>query len=140
MQTAAALATPANDLAPAAALDGAAGMGLPLRLQLSRERGFNLQALSRRTNGRGCVPVDRKTPWGNPYVVLKEGPFCYSVNGDGDFATREAATKEAVAKHAIDCERIKPRIQSHLRGVNLACWCAIGEPCHADTLLRIANE
>jgi len=27
-----------------------------------------------------------------------------------------------------------------LRGKNLACWCKIGEPCHADILLKIANE
>jgi len=27
-----------------------------------------------------------------------------------------------------------------LRGKNLACFCKIGEPCHADVLLKIANE
>ena len=27
-----------------------------------------------------------------------------------------------------------------LRGKNLACWCALDQPCHADVLLRIANE
>lgn len=26
-----------------------------------------------------------------------------------------------------------------LRGKNLACFCKIGEPCHADVLLEIAN-
>jgi hypothetical protein len=26
-----------------------------------------------------------------------------------------------------------------LRGCNLACWCPIGEPCHADVLLELAN-
>lgn len=26
-----------------------------------------------------------------------------------------------------------------LRGKNLACWCPVGSPCHADVLLRIAN-
>ena len=31
-------------------------------------------------------------------------------------------------------------ISSVLRGHNLACWCALdGGPCHADTLLRLAN-
>lgn len=28
---------------------------------------------------------------------------------------------------------------SALRGKNLACWCQPDQPCHADTLLRIAN-
>ena len=27
-----------------------------------------------------------------------------------------------------------------LRGHNLACWCPLDAPCHADVLLRIANE
>ena len=26
-----------------------------------------------------------------------------------------------------------------LRGKNLACWCALDRPCHADVLLEIAN-
>jgi hypothetical protein len=26
-----------------------------------------------------------------------------------------------------------------LRGKNLACWCPLDQPCHADTLLEIAN-
>jgi len=28
----------------------------------------------------------------------------------------------------------------HLRGRDLCCWCPPGSPCHADVLLRIANE
>ncbi|MCX7008873.1 MAG: DUF4326 domain-containing protein, partial [Kiritimatiellaeota bacterium] len=27
-----------------------------------------------------------------------------------------------------------------LRGKHLACWCRIGTPCHADVLLKIAND
>lgn len=26
-----------------------------------------------------------------------------------------------------------------LRGKNLACWCPLGKPCHADVLLEIAK-
>jgi len=26
-----------------------------------------------------------------------------------------------------------------LAGSDLVCWCPIGEPCHADHLIRIAN-
>jgi hypothetical protein len=29
---------------------------------------------------------------------------------------------------------------SELRGKDLACWCPLDQPCHADVLLRIANE
>jgi hypothetical protein len=27
-----------------------------------------------------------------------------------------------------------------LKGKNLACWCKLDEPCHADFLLRLANS
>jgi hypothetical protein len=29
---------------------------------------------------------------------------------------------------------------SQLRGKDLACWCPIGQPCHADVLLELANK
>lgn len=41
----------------------------PVRLQLSRAKGFNLQALSQATNGLPAVVVKRPTRWGNPYSV-----------------------------------------------------------------------
>ena len=31
------------------------------------------------------------------------------------------------------------RLRAALRGKNLACWCPLDGPCHADALLRIAN-
>jgi len=31
------------------------------------------------------------------------------------------------------------RIKAELRGKNLACWCRLDQPCHADVLLEIAN-
>ena len=31
-------------------------------------------------------------------------------------------------------------VKHHLRGKNLACWCPFDQPCHADVLLKIANE
>jgi len=30
-------------------------------------------------------------------------------------------------------------IRAELRGKNLACWCPINHPCHADVLLELAN-
>jgi hypothetical protein len=27
-----------------------------------------------------------------------------------------------------------------LRGKNLACWCKLDAPCHADVLLELANK
>ncbi len=37
--------------------------------------------------------------------------------------------------HADDLKKALPG----LRGKNLACWCPIGSPCHADVLLELAN-
>lgn len=31
-------------------------------------------------------------------------------------------------------------IREHLAGKNLACWCALDAPCHADVLLELANR
>jgi hypothetical protein len=31
-------------------------------------------------------------------------------------------------------------VQHELRGRDLACWCPLDQPCHADVLLQIANE
>jgi hypothetical protein len=39
---------------------------------------------------------------------------------------------------AISSERTAAAI-SELRGKDLACFCKIGDPCHADVLLEIAN-
>ena len=29
---------------------------------------------------------------------------------------------------------------AYLRGKNLACWCPLDQPCHADVLLDLANR
>lgn len=41
----------------------------PVRLQLSRRKGFNLQALSQATNGLSAMKVTRPGRYGNPYRV-----------------------------------------------------------------------
>lgn len=41
----------------------------PVRLQLSRKKGFDLQALSLETNGLPAVSVARPSKWGNPFRV-----------------------------------------------------------------------
>ena len=33
-----------------------------------------------------------------------------------------------------------PKWLDELRGKDLACWCKIGEPCHADILIELANK
>jgi hypothetical protein len=31
-------------------------------------------------------------------------------------------------------------VKQQLRGADLACYCPLNEPCHADVLLEVAND
>lgn len=101
----------------------------PQRIQLSRRRGWRMPAHT--------LKVDRSTLWGNPFRV-----------GDDGILTVEQAVRMFRRLTEWDAEELarsryfmfsRPRIQSALRGYNLACWCRPGTPCHADILLEIAN-
>ena len=39
-----------------------------------------------------------------------------------------------------DLERLLVKRRYLLAGKNLACWCQLDQPCHADVLLKIANK
>ena len=56
-------------------------MNEPKRLQLSRRKGFQLQALSREANGREAVVVARPSRWGNPFVIGRDGSQAECVTG-----------------------------------------------------------
>ena len=64
-------------------------MTTPRRITLSREKGWNLQAVSMALNGRPAVKVDRSTKWGNPYTTAKAG--CLKEN---DFWLHHAARQD----------------------------------------------
>ena len=78
-----------------------------------------------------AIYVGRPTVWGNPYVVGSELM-------NGETLTAEKAV-ELYEQHLVDnfSER---DIRHCLHDKDLACWCALDEPCHADVLLRIANS
>lgn len=72
-------------------------MTLPVRLQLSRRKGFDLQALSQATNGLPAVKVTRRGPWGNPFN-FRDSAFCWaalSYGCRGDPAGRQEASVKA---------------------------------------------
>ena len=76
----------------------------------------------------GAVIVTRPTKWGNPFRV-----------------TAERTRREVVVAYSIWIEmpgqqELRNAIKRELRGHDLACWCKPGDACHADALLRIANE
>lgn len=135
-------------------------MTAPVRLQLSRRKGFNLQALSQATNGLPAVKVTRRGPWGNPFEVWQDtyesAPNWHVSDGPchwGPFTTKAEAVAEAVRLHRAEItvegphnHRLKRPVPTRsdiikaLRGKNLACWCALSAPCHADVLLELANR
>ena len=121
-------------------------MTAPVRLQLSRAKGFNLQALSLATNGLPAAKVDRATWWGNPFRVGHGITMRYSDGDKLQLCDSIQNDAEAVAWFRGLCEAGLARNPiwyrrrfAQLRGKNLACWCKPGAPCHADVLLEIAN-
>lgn len=108
---------------------------MPERIQLSRAKGWRMP--------ENTVKVDRSTRWGNPYrwqdYELKSSDVPWDVCPQ-EFATQLAvdAFCEDAATDALPVKRAD--IVRELRGKNLACWCKPGTPCHADVLLRLANE
>jgi hypothetical protein len=111
----------------------------PVRLQLSRRKGFDLRALSLETNGLECVNCARPGLLGNPFVVGVHGTRerCVELHAillAGYLTVSEGPSAETQKQHLVTALDAK----DSLRGKNLACWCR-GEPCHASTLLKWAN-
>lgn len=116
----------------------------PIRVQLSRRKGWRMPP--------NTVKVDRTTKWGNPFVTVRSG----SVSGRSPMTRRMAAQSfrsllgktdgwwpvplpwpagKIPAGHPTTIDDVR----RELAGKNLACWCPLREPCHADVLLEIAN-
>jgi hypothetical protein len=78
------------------------------------------------------VYVGRPTIYGNPFSI--GSPCCET-------------PEKAVRAYAFNVHRILTDGQiAELRGHDLACWCPLYDknglriPCHADVLLRLANQ
>jgi hypothetical protein len=80
------------------------------------------------------VSVCRPGKWGNPFKV-----------GQSYKGTRPpACTGEAVAAFRVNLLRgtlgyTTEDVRRELAGKNLACFCPLDQPCHADVLLEEAN-
>jgi hypothetical protein len=115
----------------------------PIRLRLSRTKGFDLQLLSHTTNGLPAKSVARPGPFGNPWTEAKAREAGYT-GTDAEIRVMCAG----MFRHGMRAKLpvttdIRARI-SELAGHNLACWCPLpkpGEPdhCHAAVLLEVAN-
>lgn len=116
-------------------------MAVPIRIQLSRARGWRMP--------ENTVRVDRATVFGNPFRVdqCREAGFRGT---DTDLAHRcVEAFRVWLGPHwrenwdGPESEAARAALLAalpRLRGKNLACWCRPGAHCHADVLLDIANR
>ena len=119
----------------------------PVRLQLSRRKGFDLQALSRATNGLPAKSVARPGPYGNWWTIGLVACGCRSAVECSHNTLRAATAEEAVTffRQELEiriialAEKYQPKLEA-LRGHNLACWCPPSAPCHADVWLELANR
>lgn len=101
----------------------------PHRVQLSRRKGWQMPP--------NTLKVDRTTRFGNPFRPGAPGI------PDRRAAVKwfERALRTGELTHGDANSPFRPDIiRAQLRGKNLACWCPLDEPCHADLLLAIANE
>lgn len=97
----------------------------PTRVQLSRRKGWRMP--------ENTLKVDRTTRWGNPFPIGKEGPLGrVAPDAAGAVGFFEDMLRDPEMRQAAGY----PSDLSPLRGKSLACWCRMGTPCHADTLLR----
>lgn len=71
------------------------------------------------------VRIDRRSKWGNPFVIGK----------DGERGEVIAAYKDWLLSTRPDLLDALPE----LRGKRLGCWCA-PKPCHGDVLLELLSE
>ncbi len=104
----------------------------PIRVQRRRAKGWRLP--------ENTVCVDRSTKWGNPFIVSKHGTRARCVElhrflFGGYFCATTNNTDEQKK-----CLKYAAKNIEKLRGKNLACWCPLDKPCHADLLLEAANQ
>ena len=114
---------------------------MPERIQLRRTKGWRMP--------KDTVRVCRPTLWGNPFIhedhsqavsafrrLLQGGTQTFSM-GPGQLQFAPGAHSNTLHWAWSDWARSNMHT---LRGKNLACWCRLGEPCHADVLLELANR
>lgn len=112
----------------------------PKRIQRKRTKGWRMPD--------GAVYVGRPSHWGNPYRIDRLSAHEYvALNPDGSEIPDSWGGRNHAAKWAADAYRRGftsgawwPGFAiEELRGRDLACWCPLDQPCHADVLLEIAN-
>lgn len=102
---------------------------MPERVQLRRSKGWRKPP--------GVVVVARPSKWGNPVPLRgSDRPTVVRQFREGLDARRAGTLPPGSPFAAYPSDE---EIRAELRGRDLACWCPLEGPCHADVLLEIAN-
>lgn len=126
-------------------------MSEPCRIQRRRSKGWRMP--------ENTVYVGRPTVFGNPLFCTPHGctrkpcgccephRCCVDVYTEyvrSGIENRDASTGSlSFAVDALDGYPIRNELirrLPELKGKNLACWCSLDKPCHADVLLELAND
>lgn len=114
------------------------------RMQVSRKRGFDLQAASAALNGLPAKLITRPGKWGNPFTI-EEAAVRFGL--DKDAAQAKAVELCGQWLRGMIDPLLSPGpppaldiIRAELGGHNLACWCRPGTPCHGDVLIELASQ
>jgi hypothetical protein len=107
--------------------------GRPARIQRKRTAGWRMPA--------GAVYVGRPSVWGNPWRVGDSAVIEWPLHSQEERRCREVPITPdlAVALYRIAFTPDAAEIRNVLAGRDLACWCPLDQPCHADVLLELAN-
>ena len=101
---------------------------MPKRIQRKRTKGWKMP--------ENTVYVGRPTKYGNPFTALEWVPHRLVEEG---FCKTQIMSRQMVIKLFI--KKTLPQIDlDELKGKDLACWCRLDQPCHADILLEEANK
>jgi len=116
----------------------------PVRLRLSRARGFDLQALSRATNGLEAVKVDRSTRWGSP-LDFRRADHCWTALAfgcRGDARGRREASVKAFREwvdpgdnRKVMQMQLQPKMGSGKKFVKLGPGVDVGEAPAIDDIV-----
>lgn len=101
----------------------------PIRIQRKRTKGWKMPD--------NTLYVGRPTKWGNPFYIGKPDAKKGII-----YACENNQQAVNCYKEAIDWGVLKFLQEDlhELKGKNLSCFCSLDKPCHADILLKLANE
>lgn len=111
---------------------------MPKRIQRKRTKGWQMP--------ENTVYVGRPGKWGNPFKV---GMYLGDVPSLDVFrAGLEHLPADTIINSELAVKLFKVRLSPSVKviarvflaGKDLACWCPLDQPCHADVLLEVVNR